>query len=84
MSCWSSNKTLRKDVVAKKNKMFRQADQQFEKVTDVEIVGSGSRIDITLKGYLMDNSGKGTDKSEGCEYSSANEEMSVDEENKWC
>ena len=55
---------------------------------DVKTVVEKSKIDITLKGYSIekeDNSREGTDKSQGCESRSTDEEMSVEQEdNDWC
>ena len=78
-------------MVATINKMFQQADKQLLKVTDIKIVGSGSKIDISLEEYSKDNESKGNNKSKkankskGCASSSNNEEISMNKkDNKWC
>ena len=65
--------------------MFQEAERQCLRVTDVEIVGLGSKINFILGGYSMDDDSKGTEENERSESSAKNKEVPMEENTKkWC
>ena len=73
---------MRQHIVATINKIFKEAEQQSLRVSDVQIVGLDSRIYFILGGYLIDDNSEGTKESKGSKSFAKNEEVSVDKNDK--